>query len=83
MWTVYVLRSVKNGNLYIGLTNNLGRRLREHNRGYNRSTKSKGPFQVIHSETFTTRQKAREREVKLKSGMGREWLKTAECVTIP
>jgi putative endonuclease len=44
-WTVYVLRSVKGRRLYIGLTKDLSRRLNEHNRGYNRSTKGRGPFE--------------------------------------
>jgi len=35
-YTVYALVSLTNGWLYIGLTNDLARRLREHNRGYNR-----------------------------------------------
>jgi len=75
MWTVYVLKSLKNGWLYIGMTDNLERRLREHNRGYNRSTKGKGPFLVSHSEPFHTRTDARQREKHLKTGAGREWLR--------
>jgi putative endonuclease len=75
MWTVYVLRSVKNGWLYIGLTNDVERRVREHNRGYNRSTKGKGPFELVHSEVFASRPEARAREKQLKTGTGREWLK--------
>ena len=48
MWYVYVLRSDKNGWLYIGLTKDVDRRLSEHNRGYNRSTKGKGPFRLVY-----------------------------------
>ena len=76
MWHVYVLRSEKNDWLYIGLTKEIHRRLTEHNRGYNRSTKGKGPFRLVHSETFTTRPEARRREVHLKSGAGRKWLRS-------
>ena len=75
MWNVYVLRSLKNDWLYIGLTNDLDRRVREHNRGYNRSTKGKGPFELVHYEEFETRPRARRREIYLKSGIGRETLK--------
>ncbi|KKM28226.1 hypothetical protein LCGC14_1566810 [marine sediment metagenome] len=74
MWTVYVLRSHKNGWLYIGLTNDVARRLREHNRGYNRSTRGKGPFELIRTEILPTRAQARAREKQLKSGSGREML---------
>ncbi len=74
-WTVYVLGSLKDGRLYIALTNDLARRLKEHNRGYNKSTKGRGPFQLIRAETFPTRPQARAREKELKSGRGREMLK--------
>jgi putative endonuclease len=74
-YKVYVLRSQSNGWFYIGMTNNLNRRLREHNGGHNRSTKGKGPFVLVHTETFATRAQARAREKKLKTGAGREWLK--------
>ncbi len=73
-YTVYVLRSQSKGWFYIGMTSDLDRRLREHNRGYNRSTKGKGPFALVHTETFASRTEARAREKKLKTGSGREWL---------
>ena len=74
-FTFYVLRSLRNGWLYIGMSSDPARRLREHNRGYNRSTKGKGPFRMVHTEHFATRQEARRREKQLKTGAGREWLK--------
>ena len=74
-WTVYVLCSLKNRWFYIGLTNDLLRRVREHNRGYNRSTKGKGPFKIVHAEAYSTRAGARAREKYLKSGVGREYLR--------
>jgi len=76
-WVVYVLRSRRTGWLYIGLTNDIRRRLREHNRGYNRSTKGRGPFELLRTESFATRPEARLREKYLKSGTGREQLKAA------
>ena len=78
-WTVYVLYSLKNRWFYIGLTNDLLRRVREHNRGYNRSTKGKGPFQVVRTEAYSTRTEARAREKYLKSGVGREYLRRLLC----
>ena len=74
-WTVYVLRSLKNGWFYIGMTGDLHRRIREHNAGYNTSTKGKGPFVLLHSQSFRTRQQARQEERRLKTGSGRECLR--------
>ncbi len=55
---VYVLRSLKDGNLYIGMTNNLSRRLYEHNLGYKGSTKSRAPFKLIYKEEYPDRKKS-------------------------
>jgi putative endonuclease len=75
MFTVYVLRSDTNHRLYIGQTNNLSRRLLDHNSGYSTYTKFTKPFKLIYQENFPTRKEAVNREIELKSGKGREWLK--------
>ena len=75
MYFVYVLKSNKDGNLYIGFTNNLDRRLREHNNGTNLSTKYRRPFRLIYKEVVDDRVGARKIEKFLKSGSGREWIK--------
>jgi putative endonuclease len=77
MFFVYVLRSQRDCTLYVGLTNNLTRRLQEHNRGHQRSTKAKRPFTLLLSECFETRHAARAREKYYKSGFGREILKAS------
>jgi len=61
--------------IYVGLTDNVHRRLNEHNSGKNKTTKSYGPFKLIHTESFKTRADARIREKELKSGFGKEFLK--------
>jgi putative endonuclease len=71
MWTVYVLRSLKNGRLYTGSTNNLARRLAEHARGQTRYTRQAGPFELVHEERYPTEPEARRRERYLKTGHGR------------
>ena len=77
---VYVLRSQKNGYRYIGQTNNLKRRLREHNLGLTKSIRFQLPFQIEHIEKYPTRKGAVKREKFLKSGKGREWLNnTSGC----
>ncbi len=75
MFTVYVLRSDINHRLYVGQTNNLSRRLFEHNSGHSTYTKLTKPFRLIYQENFTTRREAIAREIELKTGKGREWLK--------
>ncbi len=70
MWYVYVLRSVKNGRLYTGSTNDLDRRLAEHQRGKNRYTRHAGPFELLHTEQVETRLEARRRERALKRRAG-------------
>jgi putative endonuclease len=75
MFYTYVLRSLKNNRKYIGSTNNLERRLQEHNNGQSKYTSLTRPFELIHSENFYTRKEAIKRELYLKSGQGRTWLK--------
>jgi putative endonuclease len=74
MWFAYAIRSVKDGWLYIGMTSDVDRRVNEHNAGYNRSTKSRRPFDLIYREQCGSRMHARFREKYLKSGIGREFL---------
>ncbi len=57
----------------MGLTNNLEKRIKDHNSGKNTSTKSRKPFKLIYKEIITDRVDARSREKFLKSGSGREW----------
>ena len=62
--------------MYVGLTDNVKRRVDEHNAGYNKTTKAYRPFKLIYSEEFETRSEARLKEKYLKSGIGKEFLKT-------
>ncbi len=78
MYFVYAIKSLTRNYIYVGLTNNLKRRISDHNKGYNRTTKPYHPFKLIHKEQFNTRIKAREREKYLKSGIGKEYLKSLE-----
>jgi putative endonuclease len=75
VWWVYVLRSLRNGRLYTGSTNDLARRLGEHQRGKNRYARHAGPFELVYTEEYETRLEARQRELFLKSGQGRALLK--------
>jgi len=70
MFFVYVLRSQKDHKRYIGFTDNLERRLDEHNSGMVKSTKNRRPFKLIYFEEYENKSEAikREREIKAKKG---------------
>jgi len=73
MYYVYVLKSQKDGNLYIGQTSNLNQRLECHNSGRIRSTKRRAPLELIHAEEFQTRGEAMKREKVLKDIKSRDF----------
>ena len=72
---VYVLYSQIHDRIYIGMTNNLDRRLKEHNRGNNQSTKAYLPWIKIITEEYENRLDARKREKYLKSYRGRVFIR--------
>jgi len=75
MCWVYVLRSEKDGNYYIGSTREIEKRIRSHRAGRVRSTKRRRPLRLIYTEKYESITEARKRENFLKSGQGRKWLK--------
>ena len=75
MYYVYILRSEKDGNLYIGKTNNVERRLKEHNGGHTVSTKNRAPFSIFKIITCENEESARQIEKEYKKGYKREELK--------
>jgi len=66
MFFVYLLKSVKDNKLYIGYTNNLRRRIEEHNAGKSLSTKPRAPFRLIYYEAYSSEEDALHREQNLK-----------------
>lgn len=72
---VYVLQSEIDGRLYKGQTNDIDKRLIEHNSGKTISTKGYMPWKLVYFETFQTRGSAVLREKYFKTGSGREFLK--------
>ena len=75
MYFAYVLKSTKDGRLYKGMTTDIERRILEHNSGKTKSTRPYGPWELVYSKEFETREQARNHEKWLKSGIGREFLK--------
>ncbi len=76
MFYTYAIKSIERNYIYVGITNNLQKRVNQHQTGKNITTKPYRPFRLIHSETFDTRAAAREREKYLKSGAGKEFLRS-------
>jgi putative endonuclease len=75
MWYTYVLKSKKSQRWYTGFTNDLRKRLMEHSSGKSRYTKGRGPFNLIYYEACLNKEDARSRELYLKTGMGKRFIK--------
>jgi len=74
---VYILKSFKNNSYYVGSTNDIKRRLKEHNDGVGgKYTKNNRPFKLVFYEAFLNKKDAMKDELFFKTGYGREVLKT-------
>lgn len=67
MFYVYIIQSIKNKRYYIGHTNDLSKRLKEHNSGKTRSTKAYMPWKIVYREVLGTKPEAYRREMEIKS----------------
>ena len=76
MYYIYVIKSESHNNRYVGSTDNVPKRLGEHNTGRCRYTSGRMPWQLLYQEEFYTRSDAMQREKFLKSGQGRKFLDT-------
>jgi len=76
MYYVYILKSSSVDSFYIGYTNDLRRRLYEHNVGLSKSTRGKSPWVLIYYEAYRDKEDAIVRERRLKRyGKGLAMLK--------
>jgi len=82
LYWVYVLQGSKDSRFYTGVTSDLRRRIREHNSGKVRSTRTRCPLFLVYTETFETKTKALARESLLQNARGRR-VKTATRDTAP
>ena len=72
MFYVYILQSQTTRKYYVGSTQDVNNRLREHNHGESLSTRAGRPWEVVHREEFETRAEAARRERQIKArGIGR------------
>jgi putative endonuclease len=72
---VYVLRSLKDGMLYTGYTNDLRRRVEEHHAGVVRSTQDRQPLELVYYEACRSQADATKREKYLKTAWGKRYIK--------
>jgi putative endonuclease len=75
MWYVYILLSQKFKKSYVGCTNDVQRRIKQHNSGMSTYTSRYMPWTIIKVESYNTYNEARKRESFLKTGVGRKELK--------
>jgi len=76
MFYVYILKSKKDNNLYIGYSTNLKKRFSEHQKGLVTSTRPRRPFELIFYEAYKSSKDAKRREMYFKTSKGKTSLKT-------
>ena len=76
MFTVYVLFSEKAAKHYTGFTSNLEERLFSHNHAGSDWTARHRPWLLIYTKVFENKKEALHYEKWLKSGAGRDFIKT-------
>ena len=82
MFYSYIIKSLRTGKYYVGSCRDLVQRLKEHNQGKTKSTKSARPWEEIYSEHFQTKQEAYKREQQIKSYKGGNAFKKLIMVVI-
>ncbi len=74
MYYVYILQSSKSGILYYGFTEDIKKRLQEHNCGQSKFTKGHTPWILVWYSGFQDKRKAKDFELYLKSGSGKAFV---------
>jgi putative endonuclease len=80
---VYILRSTTTGGYYVGHTDNLSRRIAQHNDsaylGSKHTKRNQGPWTCVYREPYDTRSAAMKREKEIKAKKSRDYI---ECLII-
>jgi len=76
MYHTYAIKSINRNYVYVGITKELRDRINRHSKGQNHTTKPYTPFRLVYVKSFKTRMEARKHEKYLKSGCGKEYLKS-------
>jgi putative endonuclease len=75
MYYIYILLNEAKSRTYTGVTDDVNKRLAEHNAGRVKSSQPYRPYKVVHIESFETLSEARQMEKFYKSTTGRRRLK--------
>ena len=74
MYIVYILYSASADRYYVGYTNDINRRLKEHNRIKGKYTDRGIPWKLRYTENFASKEEARKREAFIKSKKSRIYI---------
>ena len=66
MYYLYIARSSIDNGSYIGTTENVQKRIGEHNQGKTKSLRHRIPIILVHHEKYSDKTEARKRELQLK-----------------
>ncbi len=75
MFYTYVLQSLKDHRFYTGISNDLKKRVEQHNKGLVYATTKRRPFRLIYYEACLHEDDSKVRETYLKSGMGKRYIR--------
>lgn len=66
LYYIYMLKC-KDGSIYTGYTDNIYKRIVKHRSGKGaKYTRGRGPFELVHYESFLTKEEAMQREAAIK-----------------
>lgn len=82
MYGIYILRSKRDKSVYVGYSQDIKRRVEEHQKGRVHSTKNKRPWELIYCELYRNQKDAMQREQYFKTGWGRNYMKKILSHTI-
>ncbi|HWW42128.1 GIY-YIG nuclease family protein [Pedobacter sp.] len=75
MIVVYAIWSEEHRRIYVGMTRDIEKRLKEHNSGVTRSIRLFRPWKIIFTENCSNWESGRLKEKNYKKGIGKEFLK--------
>jgi putative endonuclease len=76
LYSVYAIQSTIDNRIYVGLSKDPQKRLQGHNKGETKTTKGFRPWKLIYTKVVGSRIEARDEEKRLKSGYGKEFLRS-------
>ncbi len=75
IYIVYILKSLNSERTYVGFTNDIERRLKEHNSGKSKYTSKFMSWKLVYKEEFNNKEEAVNKERYYKTAAGRRKLK--------